>query len=106
MKAINNQSRFNLVNFLKADAGFYLLEPVTNEDDTIGAFKHCIIGWAVDHDERHSVVVTYPITLEAMSTENLPILRPDGIVESPHDTYWNTLEEWIADQNKNGAANV
>lgn len=58
MNTTYKERRFNLVNFLKPDAGIYLLEPVTNESNTIEVFKHCIIGWAVDHDERHSVVVT------------------------------------------------
>ncbi|MDP3842352.1 MAG: hypothetical protein Q8Q81_07115, partial [Oxalobacteraceae bacterium] len=56
----------NIVNYVKADAGYYLLDELIEEDGTISAFRHCIIAWAIDEDLTNKVVVSRPVTLEGM----------------------------------------
>lgn len=86
--ALNDES---IVSIVAATAGWYEIQPVTNDDDNISdLYLNPIISWSIDNDR--SVEAT---TLEMDGTDDRPILAPDGWVRSTMvGCYWKTFKEF------------
>jgi hypothetical protein len=89
--------------YIPAQPGFFVLTPAFSEDDRITPHKSAVLAWGIEEDR--GVTVAYPLTLEGLELETLPILRPDGIVEVAMNCIYDSLADWVEYENSKIAAN-
>lgn len=87
-------------HIIPAQPGFFLLYPVTDENNDIGdVAKEHVIAWAVD-----DIGAIYPVTPSEIVDHGNPfILTPSGTVDS-YGEQWDDLDGWLVDQKKCAAA--
>ncbi len=77
--------------FFSAAPGTYLLHEVDGGDDW-ECCRSVVIGWTMTADG-----LVYPVTGDGVNDGcdgNIPILHPDGRVQVPQMTTFDTFEEW------------
>lgn len=95
-KIIGHQVEAEFLGEVKADAGYFFLELYQDSKDVPELFFHPVIAWALESQ----TYCPYPVTLHGVQTENIHLLRPDGIVSSPlNGGYCDSVEEWLVHQN-------
>jgi hypothetical protein len=83
----------NIKQYIEAQTGYFLLQAYPDDDGKVYVHKRCIIAWAID--ESLGCISPYPVTLEGIVLDNLPILLPSGFIEVPNVCDWNNLDEWL-----------
>ncbi|MFZ6673954.1 hypothetical protein [Undibacterium sp. Xuan67W] len=95
-KLIGHNVNAEFLGEIKADIGYFYLELYKESSSVPELFFHPIIAWALESQ----TYCPYPVTLSGVQTENISILRPDGIVSMPiSGGYCDSVEEWLTHEN-------